>query len=72
MSAVELLGINRDEVALIMIKFDYAKQAELPKIVAIYNETIPSRLATADLEPVSVLPASRGLNHLTQIAVRFG
>ncbi|NRO75014.1 GNAT family N-acetyltransferase [Lactobacillus helveticus] len=37
-----------------MIKFDYAKQAELPKIVAIYNETIPSRLATADLEPVSV------------------
>ncbi len=54
LSAVELLGINRDEVALIMIKFDYAKQAELPKIVAIYNETIPSRLATADLEPVSV------------------
>ena len=54
LSAVELLGINRDEVALIMIKFDYAKQVELPKIVAIYNETIPSRLATADLEPVSV------------------
>jgi L-amino acid N-acyltransferase YncA len=54
LSAVELLGINRDEVALIMIKFDYAKQAELPKIVAIYNETIPSRLATADLKPVSV------------------
>ena len=31
-----------------------AREADLPAIVAIYNETIPSRLATADLEPVSV------------------
>lgn len=36
------------------VKFEYAKQSELPKIVEIYNEIIPSRLATADLEPVSV------------------
>lgn len=36
------------------IKFENATQAELPKIVEIYNEIIPSRLATADLEPVSV------------------
>lgn len=27
---------------------------DLPRIVAIYNSTIPSRIATADLEPVSV------------------
>lgn len=31
-----------------------AVQADLPAIVAIYNATIPSRVATADTEPVSV------------------
>ena len=31
-----------------------ARQADLPRIVEIYNATIPSRLVTADLEPVSV------------------
>ena len=31
-----------------------AQEADLPAIVAIYNETVPSRLVTADLEPVSV------------------
>ena len=31
-----------------------ARQTDLPAIVAIYNATIPSRLATADLQPVSV------------------
>lgn len=36
------------------IKFEYAQEQELPRIVEIYNEIIPSRLATADLEPVSV------------------
>ncbi|MBU9789073.1 GNAT family N-acetyltransferase [Lentilactobacillus sp. IMAU92037] len=36
------------------IKFENARPTDLPTIVAIYNETIPSRLATADLEPVSV------------------
>jgi len=28
--------------------------ADLPRIVAIYNESIPGRLATADVEPVTV------------------
>jgi phosphinothricin acetyltransferase len=36
------------------IKFEYAQPNDLPKIVEIYNEIIPSRLATADLVPVSV------------------
>jgi phosphinothricin acetyltransferase len=31
-----------------------ATEADLPAIVALYNETIPSRLVTADLEPVSI------------------
>lgn len=31
-----------------------ATQADLPAIVAIYNETIPGRMVTADTEPVSV------------------
>ena len=31
-----------------------ARREDLPQIVAIYNATIPSRMVTADLEPVSV------------------
>jgi len=31
-----------------------ATRDDLPQIVAIYNSTVPSRLVTADLEPVSV------------------
>ena len=31
-----------------------ARQADLPRLVAIYNEAIPGRRATADTEPVSV------------------
>ena len=31
-----------------------AREADLPAIVAIYNATIPERMATADTEPVSV------------------
>lgn len=31
-----------------------ASRADLPRIVEIYNATVPSRLVTADLEPVSV------------------
>lgn len=37
-----------------MIKFQFAKQNDLPAIVSTYNASIPDRLATADLEPVSV------------------
>jgi phosphinothricin acetyltransferase len=36
------------------MKIRDAVETELPEIVAIYNAAIPSRLATADLEPVSV------------------
>ncbi|MEH2124929.1 GNAT family N-acetyltransferase [Nostoc sp.] len=32
----------------------HATETDLPAIVAIYNTAIPSRMATADLEPVSV------------------
>lgn len=31
-----------------------ARREDLPQIVAIYNATIPSRVVTADIEPVSV------------------
>lgn len=31
-----------------------ARREDLPQIVAIYNATIPSRMVTADLEPVTV------------------
>jgi phosphinothricin acetyltransferase len=32
----------------------HAQAADLPKIVAIYNASIPGRMATADTEPVTV------------------
>lgn len=34
--------------------FTYAALRDLPKIVLTYNSSIPSRMATADLEPVTV------------------
>lgn len=39
-----------------MMKLSYrdAEAADLPAIVSIYNSTIPSRLVTADTEPVTV------------------
>ena len=36
------------------LEFVKAQHADLPRIVDIYNQIIPSRLATADLEPVTV------------------
>lgn len=36
------------------INFSLAKSQDLPAIVAIYNQTIPSRTVTADTEPVTV------------------
>jgi len=39
---------------LAKIEFAYATQRDFSKIVETYNSTIPSRLVTADLEPVSL------------------
>lgn len=39
---------------MIQLTYRNAIQADLAKIVEIYNSTIPSRLVTADTEPVSV------------------
>lgn len=36
------------------MKFRQAQHADLARIIEIYNQIIPSRLATADLTPVSV------------------
>jgi L-amino acid N-acyltransferase YncA len=36
------------------VEFIIAESRDLPAIVATYNSTIPSRLVTADLEPVTV------------------
>jgi L-amino acid N-acyltransferase YncA len=37
------------------LQYRNAVQSDLPKIVAIYNATIPSRMVTADTEPVTVV-----------------
>jgi L-amino acid N-acyltransferase YncA len=42
-----------------MISYRSARAADLPAVVAIYNSTIPSRLVTADLEPVTVASRER-------------
>lgn len=39
---------------LMRTKFEIASITDLPTIVNIYNESIPGRMATADLEPVSL------------------
>src|SRR5438876_9733067 len=39
-----------------------ARREDLPQIVDIYNSTIPSRLVTADTEPVSVESRLRWFN----------
>jgi L-amino acid N-acyltransferase YncA len=44
------------------LEFIHATLDELPTIVATYNATIPSRLVTADLEPVSVLSRLQWFN----------
>lgn len=36
------------------LTFIYAEEADLEKIVATYNQTVPGRMVTADTEPVSV------------------
>ena len=36
------------------MKIRDAIEADLPAIVEIYNATVPTRMATAELEPVSV------------------
>lgn len=36
------------------VEFTYAGETDLKKIIDTYNSTIPSRLVTADLEPVTV------------------
>ncbi|WEV45620.1 GNAT family N-acetyltransferase [Streptococcaceae bacterium ESL0687] len=37
-----------------MIEFRYAKKEDLGRIVEIYNQAVPTRLSTADLEPIEV------------------
>lgn len=44
------------------VEFTYATLHDLPKIVETYNASIPSRLATADLEPVSVISKLQWFN----------
>lgn len=39
---------------LMEFEFSLASEKDLPRVVDIYNQIIPSRLATADLEPVTV------------------
>jgi phosphinothricin acetyltransferase len=45
-----------------IVEFTYATLEDLPRIVETYNSTIPSRLVTADLEPVSVVSKLQWFN----------
>jgi L-amino acid N-acyltransferase YncA len=44
------------------IRFEHATLHDLPKIVETYNSTIPSRLVTADLDPVTVISKLQWFN----------
>ena len=45
----------------------HANEKDLPAIVAIYNASIPNRMATADLEPVSVQSRINWFNNRTPV-----
>ncbi|MEM7715718.1 MAG: N-acetyltransferase family protein [Cyanobacteria bacterium P01_A01_bin.68] len=45
----------------------HANENDLPAIVAIYNASIPNRMATADLEPVSVQSRINWFNNRTPV-----
>lgn len=47
------------------MQFIKAEHSDLPQIVEIYNQIIPSRLATADLEPVKVSEREEWFNSFT-------
>jgi phosphinothricin acetyltransferase len=44
------------------VSFEYATLDDLPLIVSTYNSTIPSRLVTADLKPVTALDKLQWFN----------
>lgn len=48
------LGVSRKVVRQLPARHRTATRSDLPQIVEIYNSTIPSRMVTADAEPVSV------------------
>lgn len=50
------------------IEFRYATHDDLPAITAIYNQAIPTRLSTADLEPVTVASKEAWFASFTQDA----
>lgn len=50
----------------------HAIEADLPKIVAIYNTAVPARMATADLEAVSVESRRTWFGARSPLKVLFG
>lgn len=36
------------------VTFSYATRQDLPKIIEIYNQAVPTRISTADTNPVTV------------------
>lgn len=55
-----------------MINFSLSQIQDLPRIVEIYNQAIPTRLSTADLEPVTIESKKHGLMPINQKNVRCG
>lgn len=51
---VEIAAPRLNIISMDPIYYNDSTLEDLPQIVAIYNSTIPTRLVTADIEPVSV------------------
>jgi L-amino acid N-acyltransferase YncA len=49
-----LAGLLRQEEREESVNLRDADEADLPVIVEIYNSTVPTRMVTADTEPVSI------------------
>lgn len=53
-------------------EFIFAKEEDLPLIVATYNETVAGRMVTADTEPVSVEEKKNGFTNTMKWIVLCG
>lgn len=47
-------------------KFEYAQEEDLATIVKIYNQAVPTKIATADLQPVSKKSKQSWFNSFNQ------
>ncbi|WP_462259383.1 hypothetical protein [Vagococcus teuberi] len=54
------------------VTFSYATRQDLPKIIEIYNQAVPTRISTADTNPVTVEAKKFGLSLIIKRHDHYG